>query len=221
MLRPFSQILLILIGVSCSIPPNAIPPTQIRSSTELRTSTSTVASTATTPPETLPPTAATVSPGVGSTRIIVLQATSPAPVAGPLPTIARATTPPARTGWQTYVNANLHLALEYPPDWTVTAENTGAVFTSAQSLTIHLVPIEPSALAPSDEMIQPNTRCSDTVNPHGIPVRSCLATIGFSLNAYLDLKTAGGAESAVDISTISRGAFDVFNAFVESARIAP
>ncbi len=86
---------------------------------------------------------------------------------------------------------------------------------------IQLAPLDPRVLAPNDETIQPNTRCSETVNPHNIPVHFCRATIGFSLSADVQLKTVGGVETAATISTASRGAFDVFNALVESARPTP
>ncbi len=86
---------------------------------------------------------------------------------------------------------------------------------------IQLAPLDPRAVAPNDETIQPNMRCSDTINPHNIAVHSCRATIGFSLSAYLQIKAGTGVETAAAISTGSRGAFDVFNALVASARLAP
>jgi hypothetical protein len=221
MIRPSSLILLILFVVSCSVAPNAITALPTPSLTALPTSTYILPAITPVPTLTSTPTATTISPGAGITRIIVLQATPPASFVGPSPTVARTATPLARTGWKTYVNANLHLAMDYPPDWTVRIQDTGAVFASPQGETIQLTPLDPRAIAPSDEIVQPNTRCSNTTNPHGINVRSCLATIGFSLDAYLDLKSAGGAETAAVISTQSHGAFEVVNALIESARIAP
>ncbi len=174
----------------------------------------------------VPPAASTASPtamptSAAETRIIVRQSTPPATLVAAPATPSPVTTSAAQIGWRTFIDSDLHLAVDYPPDWTAHLQDHGATFTSPQGLTIQLVPIDPQLLSPSGEIIQPNTRCADTVNPHGLPVRTCRATIGFSLGAYLQIKTVSGLETAAAISTGDRGAFDVFNAIVESARLAP
>lgn len=131
--------------------------------------------------------------------------------------LVTAATPQARAGWKTYIYPSLHLAVDYPPDWTVRAEDFSAVFSSPHGATIRL---EPSTPASSDEIIQPNTRCSTVINPHGISVHSCRSTIGAAIDAYLDLKSAGGPGGAT-ISTSTRAALDIFTALVDSARVVP
>jgi hypothetical protein len=155
------------------------------------------------------------------TRIIVRQAT-------PLPTMVAlfvnptpAATQAARIGWRTFVHPGLHLAVNYPPEWTVRFQDNAATFTSPEGITIDLMPIDPRLAGPNEELASPNTRCTNSTNPYGIDVRTCRATIGFSLDAYLDLKPENAAETAAVISTRSSAALEVFNALIESARIAP
>lgn len=173
-------------------------------------------STPVTPPIRTPsPTA--VPTRAAETRIIVRQTTPQSAVVVPPAAPTQSTASSPRTGWRTFIHPDLHLAVDYPPDWTVRVQNKTATFTSPQGLAIQLAPVDPGALAPSGEAIQPNTRCSDAVNPHGIPIVTCRATIGFSLSTYLDLKPS---EAAV-ISTGSPGASEVFNGLIDSARIVP
>ncbi len=217
MLRPSSLISLLLIAVGCSFYPNAITTLPTSSPTAFPVSPFILPAATTALTLTSTPTAATMPPRVGVTRIIVLQLTPPISVAGPSPSMARMATPSARTGWLTYANANLHLAVDYPPDWTVRSENAGAIFSSPQGVMIQL-DLRPSNL---EDEILPNTHCTNSTNLHSINVRTCLATIGFSLDTYLDLKPAGAAETTAIISTRSRAALDVVNALIESARTVP
>ncbi len=167
-----------------------------------------------------PPSPAANAP-VGETRVIILQATRPAPMSAPSATLAPAATPTVRSGWKTYTDTRLHLAVDYPPDWTVRGLGAGAVFTSPQGATIELAPIDPRAVSPNGEIVQPNTLCTNSVNPHGIAVRRCRATIGFSLDAYLEYKLEGGTESALVLSARNTSTSEEFNALMESARIVP
>jgi hypothetical protein len=155
------------------------------------------------------------------TRIIVRQTPPPSTLVVPPTTHLPTTASSAPIGWRTFVEPDVRLAVDYPPDWTVRFQDNAATFISPQGLTIRLVPVDPSALAPSNEIIQPNTRCSDTMNPYGIHVLTCRPTIGFSLGAYLQFKAPNGVATAAELSTESRGAVDVFDALVESARLAP
>ncbi len=154
------------------------------------------------------------------TRIIVLQATVPAPIAAPSPTFATTATPPVTLGWMTYTDMGLHLAVDYPSDWTVRVADGGAVFTSPRGETIQLAPLDPRALG-SDESIQPNTRCSNSINAHGITARYCRSTIGFSLDAYLELKPVGGNQSVAALSTRNNSIVQIFDALVGTARNVP
>ncbi len=161
---------------------------------------------------------ATAVPTTAAVTRIIVQVTAPPPtIVLPVAAPSQTAAPAKRVGWPTYVDSGLHLAVEYPPDWTVHAENTGRTFTSPQGLTIQLVPVDPRALAPSGESIQPNTRCGETVNPNRILVRTCRATIGFSVSAYLEIDPT----TAAVISANNSATYDVFSGMVESARVVP
>ncbi len=120
----------------------------------------------------------------------------------------------AANGWKTYTSQNWHIALDYPPDWSVREESGGTTFTAPSGAAIHL-----SLVEQSNELNDlPNTRCTTQTNSHGLQTRVCLDTIARSYQAFL------GSGTKVPVLTLgTRPPVDltVFNAMVASARSAP
>ncbi len=164
------------------------------------------------------PSAVAAPSSEASTRVISKD-TVPAPSLGTA-TPRGTVTPGATAGWKTYTSPSLRLAVDFPPDWSVRAQDSGAVFTSPAGASIYLAPLDARAMNQGGELVQPNTRCSESLNSHRITMRSCRATIGSSLVVELDLQTAGGASDAV-ISAQDGEVFGVLSALADSARIVP
>jgi hypothetical protein len=139
-------------------------------------------------------------------------------------TVNPQSTPLAPSGWKTFTSAKLQAALEYPPDWIAREDGAGVSFTSPAGTAIVLAGVNTSGASPADFLSEtelPNTRCSSSINAHGLTVLSCLDTIARSHYAYLFMKPAGGSERLWSLSTGSRGPLDIFNTMVGTLRPAP
>lgn len=133
-------------------------------------------------------------------------------------------TPLAPNGWKTFTSAKLQVMLAYPPDWTVREDSVGVTFASPGGTGIVLARVDTSGASPEDFLSEtelPNTRCSSSMNAHGLTAYSCLDTIARSHIAYLFSKPAGRSERLWSLSTGSRGTLDVFNAMIETVQSAP
>lgn len=137
---------------------------------------------------------------------------------------AAAPTISSPVGWKTFTSENLHVAVDYPPDWSVSEQATGAIFTSPRGAMIGLALIETGDLSPEDfagEIQMPNTRCSSTTNPYGVTARICFDTISFSYVANLVVKSAAGSTRLLSLAIHGRGDLQVFNAMMASVRPSP
>ena len=122
------------------------------------------------------------------------------------------------TGWSTYTNKDMGLALDYPPDWSVEESAGRASFTSPEGRRIDLAVVDTGSLTPEEFLAKeqlPNTRCSTRINPYEVTIKSCLDTISFSTTAYFSLPSSA---QLLSLNLIGRGNFDVFNAMLDSVR---
>ncbi len=130
-------------------------------------------------------------------------------------------TPTGTSGWKTYSNANWHVAVDYPPDWSVqqTANAASFLFQGRAIVQLAAVPYNPGL---DDNIDVPNTLCHQQTNPHGVTLRVCLDTISFSTTAQFTVKAANGAGQALVLSTSRRsGQTAVFDAMLNSVRPWP
>jgi hypothetical protein len=147
------------------------------------------------------------------------------PIQSPFPAGSKPpTTPTVSNGWKTLVSARLQVALDYPPDWSVHEDAAGVTFASTQGANVALVRVETGNTPPENflnESDLPNYRCVSSVNGHGLGVRTCIDTIGFTYVANFVIKSPGGPEQLLTLTTRSRGLLETFNAMVASARAVP
>lgn len=204
------------------------------------TAASTLASspTPTSAPTTAAPATATIVPSATPSRPAATATSAPAspsptgPPALPPPTSGAAQapgvpTPLSRAGWKTIASSKLHLAVEYPPDWTATEDSTGIAFAGPQGAMVKLSAINTGGLSPQEYQTQqsdlPNTRCTTSTNPNGISARICLDTISFSYTADIIVKPANAPAELLTLVTSVRkgGDVNVFYAMVSSVKPAP
>lgn len=208
-------VLLLLLTAGCSPatpvgqPPSGLAPT-IPASPTL----------AAMPSETIPatPSAAALTP---TTPVSTVAASPSAPATGTNIT----PTPLSRAGWKTYVNAQWHLAMDYPPNWSVQQSASAVSFVSPQGPQIQLSPVATDGQSPEEFLNGrelPNTRCTFRMNSYGVQARVCLDTISQSYTAEFILKPAQGPEQLFSLSTGPRKLFDlpVFDAMLASVRPA-
>jgi hypothetical protein len=136
-------------------------------------------------------------------------------------TSAPAATSPA--GWKTFTSADLALAIDYPPDWSVTSTEMNATFSSPQGASIQLASIDTGGVPPdvylSENRIM-NTRCSPQTNQHGVKVEVCFDTVSFIYNGTFALIPPAGSERLLSLTLSKRGDLDVFNGMIASVRPA-
>jgi hypothetical protein len=160
------------------------------------------------PAATAPPPVAFSTPG--STAVATQETSSSAMVGTPSMS--------APTGWKTFTSANWHVAMDYPPEWTVNAQSMSVTFTSQQGAAIALTLVDGGS-SPTQGSLDdmPNTRCSSQTNSHDVTARVCLDTIAFSYTADFVVKWPG-REAMLTLSMGRRGDFGVFNAMIASLR---
>jgi hypothetical protein len=149
-----------------------------------------------------------------------VQAASPTAV--PEQTLAPAWTPPA--DWKTFASASLGISLDYPADWSVAEQATGAIFTAPHGATIVLAQMDTGELSVEDFLSQnalPNMHCSSSVNTHGVTARVCFDTLAFTYTADLLLNSLGSSSQLISLSTNGRSERPVFDAMIASVRPAP
>ena len=112
-----------------------------------------------------------------------------------------------------------HIAVDYPSDWTVQADATGATFAAPDGATVRLAQpngknANPGSLMPDSDL--PNTRCNLSRNTFGLPSRLCFDTIARVYTAEVLVPTYG----LVTLATGGHPPADVqaFNAMVASIR---
>jgi hypothetical protein len=123
--------------------------------------------------------------------------------------------------WKTFRSETLHVALEYPPDWSAHEQAAGATFTPAHGAIIQLALIETGDFSPEEFLNEhqlPNTRCSSSKNAHDVAVRTCLDTLSGNRTAYFVLNPPQGAARLLALTVFRRGDLQVFQAMVASLR---
>jgi len=87
-----------------------------------------------------------------------------------------------------------------------------------------LAHIDTGELSAEDFLSQnalPNTRCSSSVNTHGVTARVCFDTLAFTYTADLIIHSLDGSPQLMSLSMQGRGERPVFDAMLTSARLAP
>lgn len=124
---------------------------------------------------------------------------------------------PSTAGWKTYTNSTLGIALDYPPDWSVTEQSDGATFTSPQGTTILLKASK--ADTSSNEFKVGNQHCTSRTNAHGLAAEICGDTIAVNYSATFTIKAKDGSTQLLSISTSTHETGTVFEAMFNSVRL--
>jgi hypothetical protein len=174
---------------------------------------------------------AVTMPSPSSTTAMSANNASPSAIASTMPPttppgLEPASTSPASAsslGWKTYANASWHVAVDYPPDWTVRQDAAAVTFVSPRGATIQLAPVaageQPPETALSSSLDLPNTRCTSQTNEHGIAAYVCFDTISFSTYAQFIVKATDGSEQLLSLGTNRKnGDVAVFTAMLASIR---
>ena len=169
--------------------------------------------------------APTLAPSLTPEQATAAPTTTPVTPTGASPNASTASilpTPALTTGWETYTNARWHVALDYPPDWSVHETSTEVTFASPRAQSVQLALISSGNLSPEDLLNNndlPNTRCTSQTNTHGLTASVCFDTIAFSMIAQFIVKPANGPEQLLALSTSRRtGDLQVFAAILASTR---
>ena len=126
------------------------------------------------------------------------------------------------TEWKTFNSTNWQVALDYPPDWSVSERASGVSFTSQTDVVIQLTKIETGGLSPEEFLKEnqlPNTRCTTSVNSYGIDVLDCLDTISGSYSADFVIKPPQGTPQLLSLAMLGKGDLQVFDKMVDSIRL--
>lgn len=219
-MRKFMPILILLVATSCSAATGVSQPTPTEKLAPSATSTaiSAPAVPSSTSAHTNPTVTAQPNPSPS------VQATTARGSPTTLPKFSVTATVPSTSSWKTFTSADLHIALDYPPDWTVQEDAAGVTFTSPQSTMVNLARVETGSEQPEtflNESDLPNTRCSSNINAHGLKVRNCFDTIASAYIANIIVKSPSGQDELLTLTTRSRGTPEVFNAMVASVRSVP
>jgi hypothetical protein len=139
-------------------------------------------------------------------------------------TNASTPTPSLPQGWQTFIWAELHIAIDYPPDWSVKILATGLAFSSPQKAVINLTRAAASGIPPEDYLAEndlPNTRCTTIKNRYGVAARTCFDTIARTTSANLVITPPQGEVIILVLATEGRSAPQIVDGIIQSIRIAP
>jgi hypothetical protein len=206
---------------SCSPGPHAFMPTQPAGTDNSSFGNRGIASVATEGPfvemlVTSEATSASTPPAVGANRspipLQAIQGNSVSPAATTTPI-----SPISTNGWKTFTIASYSAAVDYPPDWSISDQADGAVFTSPAGATIQL---ELVRAAGGDEFLQVNQRCISRTNPYSLTASICVVGgSSFSYDAAFTLKMSDGSMEVLGLSTTARDTVAVFDAMVNSVRL--
>ncbi len=168
------------------------------------------------------PTEATLTPTVETSPTPTPAATTTQ--AGSTPASPAAPQPPLSPGWQTYIWTEQHIAIDYPPDWTVKLQAGDLVFSSTQQQVIKLSRVAAPGMSPQDYLAAsdlPNTRCSTVKNKYGVTARTCLDTIARITTANLVVAPPQGEVIILQLVTHGQNDPKVVDGIIQSIRVAP
>jgi hypothetical protein len=131
-------------------------------------------------------------------------------------------TPTSSSGIKTYDNADWHVAVDYPADWSVRDDSGVVTFLSPSGAVVRLGSVTTGGLTPEDFLNNadlPNTRCTSQANTHGITARVCFDSISFSTGAEFIVKSPIDPELLLELSTNRRtGDLQVMQEMLASVR---
>lgn len=113
----------------------------------------------------------------------------------------------------------MRVAVDYPPDWSVSEQENGVSFTSPSGVLIQLVKIETGGLSPEEFLKEnqlPNTRCSTSMDSYGIKVLVCFDTISDSYSANFIMTLSQGTPQLLSMVMLRKGDLKVFDKMVRS-----
>ena len=157
--------------------------------------------------QSLPPTAEAADTEVGKAPLAKTVRPPKIPVAP-----VDATPQLADNGLQTYTRTDLGLAVDFPQQWTVTKDGTGATFTAPEGALILLQPAE------QDAGTALNGTCSQVINSQGLPVELCFDAASKTYLAVFR-KDTGSATPWVMLSTVSSEEPSVFFEMIDLLRL--
>ena len=152
-----------------------------------------------------------------SSPIIAMTVNSPAIQLAPIQgnTSTSSTPVPLSTeNWQTYKNAALGIAVDYPTDWAITEQGDGAIFSSPANTTIQLK----ITTTNSNEIRIVNQRCLSQTNAYNMTVDTCVENSPFSYTAKFSIKSLNGSAQWLNLMTTARDTATVFHAMFNSVR---
>ncbi|MGA7193467.1 MAG: hypothetical protein WBW94_07525 [Anaerolineales bacterium] len=117
-------------------------------------------------------------------------------------------TPISLEGWQTFTSAALHIALNYPSDWSVTEQTNGATFASPAGASISLQSITPNGTNSE------NQQCITLITAYGQTANLCVKSDMYS--AEFNLQLANGSPESLMISTTNSNVLDVYKEMFNS-----
>lgn len=149
---------------------------------------------------------ATTTPGLSPTT--APQQPLAVTVRPPLLPVTTAVGPVA--GWQTFSDAALQVAVDYPPDWSVLRQADGVLFSSPQGdETVLLQADQASEITPAA-----GQDCANVTNAYGQPAAVCFEAATFRYSAVFPETGAG----RLRLSTVSRERPAVYYQMFDSLR---
>ena len=121
-------------------------------------------------------------------------------------------------GWQTFSSSNLGVAIDYPPDWSVTEQADGAIFTSPQGAQILLqsTPVNNAGNGINNS----NGQCTNLINSYGLTAEICFDTASKVYSAEFNIKSAGDSTQLLTLSTSNHEALETYKEMLNSLRLA-
>jgi hypothetical protein len=108
--------------------------------------------------------------------------------------------------------------VEYPPDWTVTEQGDGAIFTSAQGAEISLQ--SSTTNNGSNRTVNSNRECTTLINSYVLTVNTCFDSAANRYSAEYKIKSVEGSTQTVTLSTTDKQTLDVYRNMLNTLRVA-
>jgi hypothetical protein len=119
-------------------------------------------------------------------------------------------TPMVLEGWQIFNSAPLHIAVNYPSNWSVTEQTNGATFASPAGAIISLQTFTFNGTSTA------NQQCADLITSYGQTANLCVEAGMYS--AEFNLQLADGSSESLLIFTNQSEALDVYKEMITSLR---
>ncbi len=136
------------------------------------------------------------------------------PGTGTLPASIQTPTPFSISGWSTFTSLALGVAVNYPPDWSVTVQPAGASFLSPQGAQVLL------AEKPGGENNSTAQGCNSLANAYGLTALICSDASTGLYSASFTIQRGDGTAQQVILSTTDRAALDTYKGMLSSLHAA-